>query len=336
MHNTGELMTETGPSPAWVLSGPDERGRSSARPLTLADDGPHLGAAVEIPARARFAARHGGLLYVVGDDGLAIVSTAGVALDRAALPPGVWCHIAVADDRLVSVDYTNALARLLRLAPDGTVAAVTDEISFTGRGRHAVRQQSAHPHQVLYLPDHRAVAIADLGSDRIWLRRFDADRERLLDAGAIVAPAGSGPRHARSTGPCSLAVACELSNSVALFERDPAAELGDGWTLTAEVPISGTATGSLASEIVISPDSRFAYVGTRGDERIGVVDIERCSLTQLVDAAGAFPQHLAFSGGTLLVANQRSDSLACFARDRADGRLRLMCSVPVSQPVCVL
>lgn len=330
------LEPPTGPG-IWAISGPDGRGRSRATLVTLGDGRPRPAAPVEIPVRARFAARRDELVYVVGDDGLAVVSPEGVEVDTAALPPGPWCHIAVVQDHLVAVDYAGALVRVLRLGSDGTVDAVTDEIVLSGHGRHETRQSSAHPHHVLPVSADGTVVIADLGSDRLWIRRFDAAAEKLEDAGYISAPPGSGPRHTRATGPRSLVVACELANTAVLFEQGPAASSpSENWSVTAEIPVGGSGTASLASEVVVSAHARFAYIASRGDDCIGVVDLERKVLVGRTGSAGSWPQHIALAGDTLVVANQRSDSLAYFAVDAGDGSLHWRASTAVPQPVCLV
>ena len=89
----------------------------------------------------------------------------------------------------------------------------------------------------------------------------------------------------------------------------------------------GSKTANYVSEVKKSKDGRFLYVSNRGDDSIAIYRInqvngklERIAITK---TGGKFPRHFAFSPEEdyLLVANQDSNSVNVFSRDKRTGLL---------------
>lgn len=64
-------------------------------------------------------------------------------------------------------------------------------VQFSGTGPDEQRQESSHPHEVYLHGDE--LLIPDLGADKVW--RLTKGASGWEVKGAIVYPAGSGPRH---------------------------------------------------------------------------------------------------------------------------------------------
>jgi 6-phosphogluconolactonase len=88
--------------------------------------------------------------------------------------------------------------------------------------------------------------------------------------------------------------------------------------------------GNHCSEIKISPDGRWLYVGNRGHDSLARLSIDQASgvasFVGNTPSGGKTPRHFAFdpSGSFLAAANQDSDSIAIFAVDRPSGDLRML------------
>jgi len=92
----------------------------------------------------------------------------------------------------------------------------------------------------------------------------------------------------------------------------------------------------------VASSGRFLYGSNRGDNTIAMFAIDPASgqLTamQQVSTGGDWPRNFAFdpTGGFLLVANQRSDSILSFRVDGESGRLTPTGEkVQLPSPVCI-
>ena len=91
--------------------------------------------------------------------------------------------------------------------------------------------------------------------------------------------------------------------------------------------VPGYAGTNFASEIVVSADARFLYVGNRLHNTIGIFAIAADGLVRWVGeewTRGDYPRNIALdpTGNFMLVCNHRSDQVTVFRVDRASGRLR--------------
>lgn len=69
-------------------------------------------------------------------------------------------------------------------------------VTFEGNGPNKIRQESSHPHQVIF--HHKLqeeILVPDLGTDKVW--RLTKNAGGIWDvAGYVDFPSGTGPRHA--------------------------------------------------------------------------------------------------------------------------------------------
>jgi 6-phosphogluconolactonase (cycloisomerase 2 family) len=68
-------------------------------------------------------------------------------------------------------------------------------ITFDGSGPNPDRQESSHPHQIIFHPTREELLIPDLGADKIW-RCLKNNSGAWEVKGSVSMEAGSGPRHA--------------------------------------------------------------------------------------------------------------------------------------------
>ncbi len=197
------------------------------------------------------------------------------------------------------------------------------------------RDRTSRAHAAAFLPDGR-VATTDLGFDlvRIW-RRTTTGLQRDHE---VVLPRGSGPRHLVVHPSGHLYVVTEHSCEV--FVLGPS---GTGhWRLVGGVPASpGAALDDAAAELAASRDGEFLYAGLRGSDTIATLRVrgsgDRLETVALVESGVQWPRHHVVARDTLLVAGQRSDSVASLALDLrtgVPGRVRHRLEAPT--PSCLL
>lgn len=200
-------------------------------------------------------------------------------------------------------------------------------------GPNTERQDTAHMHCAVISPDNRFVLACNLGEDAIEIFRIHPGAAKPMEAPVrIAARGGSGPRHL-AFHPNGLWLYC-------IHELDCTIDVYD-WNVSNGVPapvlrkdsvISTLATraslpGSSGCEIVVSPDGRFVYGNTRGENSLVVYRVNASTglLTeqQRVSSGGGLTRHFAFdpSRRWLLCANQGTSTVTVFAHDPATGRL---------------
>eukprot|EP00475_Leptophrys_vorax_P040296 TRINITY_DN7450_c0_g1_i1.p1 TRINITY_DN7450_c0_g1~~TRINITY_DN7450_c0_g1_i1.p1 ORF type:complete len:406 (+),score=107.61 TRINITY_DN7450_c0_g1_i1:49-1218(+) len=236
----------------------------------------------------------------------------------------------------------------------GAIAA--SPVSFfkeEGKGPHAGRQESSHPHHIITDSQGKFAFVVDLGTDRIHQFKIDpVDGSLAKNSDASVLP-GSGPRHLtfHPVNEKLVYVTNELSNTIDLFEfsRDTGhltfqKKVGD-LNPAGEAPAGQVLS---AAEITCSSDGSFLYASLRDNINksnvIIVFKVDQSSgdleLIESQDAGGSFPRHFTMAGkhdSLLIVANQFSNNLVFFERDQSSGKLKFVSELSgLHQPTCVI
>lgn len=280
------------------------------------------------------------ILYAVDDDnarpGRVIAyaaDPASGALEAAGEAPAggtgtTFFWVDQASSTILAANFASATVSSIALDKDALPATLVSTVSETGSGPHR-RQASAHAHAVALDPSGRYALVPDLGADRVFIYGFDrATRALASGAPAFALPAGSGPRHlAWSRDGRFVYLVAELSAQVWVLRWDAgAARLAPVQSLAVSSP--GFAGPPSASEIALSGDGRFVYIGNRGENLLQVYrtdpDSGELALVQQTACGGENPWSFVLhgSGRWLLAANQKSGGVSVFALDPASGRLR--------------
>jgi len=200
-------------------------------------------------------------------------------------------------------------------------------------GPNTARQEAAHMHCAVVSPDNRFVLACNLGDDAIEIFRIHPGTAHPIEAPVrIAARAGSGPRHL-SFHPNGLWLYCihELDCTIDLYDWNvsngaPAPVLRKN-SVMSTLQSRAALPGSTGCEIVASPDGRFVYGNTRGENTLAVYRVDAATglLTeqQRVFSGGGLTRHFAFdpSRRWLLCANQGTSTVTVFAHDPETGRL---------------
>jgi len=249
-------------------------------------------------------------------------------LNRVTQDIGGCAHLAVdpTGRYLIAANYLYGDFAVLPLEKDGRLGPVSSVFKDNGQGPHQ-RQDAPHPHAVVFSPDSRFIATADLGNDKVQtLRLVDGRLEHVSDAS--VAP-GMGPRHiAFSRDSKALYVIGELNGTITTFSYDPATGKIGQILQTVSTEPDGYSGNHASAEIDVHPSGKFLYGSNRGSQTIVGYRIEPVTgkLTRIgfADNGLNFPNNFAFdpSGKWLYVVNMRGNNIAKFDIDPKTGDLK--------------
>lgn len=210
--------------------------------------------------------------------------------------------------------------------------------SFAISGHDAPHAHMIHPD-----PKNRFVLQTDLGQDRIYVYKFDANTGKLAPADIpfVSLPTGDGPRHFafHPNGHWMYSIQEEAS-TVAFFLYDSGTgSLRPQQTLST-LPEGFTGT-NFSSEIMVSPDGHFLYAANRLHNSIAVFSIAKDGRLDRVGdtlTQGDYPSqfNLDPTGNFLYACNQRSDQITSFRVDRTTGLLTFTGQyTPLGTPLCI-
>ncbi len=208
-----------------------------------------------------------------------------------------------------------------KVGPTRSANAPKGSFAFSGHDR-------THAHMIQADPAGRFVLHIDLGLDRIFVWKFDAANGVLSanDPAGVALPPGDGPRHFHfhPNGRWLYSVQEEAS-TVVLFDYDPdAGKLSPRQTVST-LP-AGFAGSNFCSELLVSADGEFVYVGNRLHDSVGVFTVgPKGTLTHAGDewTRGNYPRSFGFdpTGRFLACCNQRADNVTVFRVDGKTGGL---------------
>lgn len=220
------------------------------------------------------------------------------------------------------------------IGPARATHAPPGSFAFSGHDR-------THAHMIESNHSGRYVYHVDLGLDRIYAWEFNEANGTLspMPKPWVSLPPGDGPRHfgIHPTGRWFYSVQ-EEGSTIVLFDLANG-ELTERQTIST-LP-SGYAGSNFCSEILVSIDGRFVYVGNRLHDSIGIFAVgETGELTHVDDewTRGNYPRSFTFdpTGTFLYCCNQRADHVTVFKVDRESGRLSFTGHYqPVGNPSCV-
>ena len=208
----------------------------------------------------------------------------------------------------------------------GVGVAATDPYAEAGGDR------VSHAHAAAFLSDGR-IATTDLGFDLVRIWRPTGGR-LVLDH-EVVLPKGTGPRHMVVHPSGHLHVVTEYSCEVFTLAAGP-----DGtWAIASSTmasPVAEVGT-DFPAELARTRDGQFLYTALRGSNTIAALRVrgsgESLETVALADSGVDWPRHHLVHEGKLLVAGQRSDTIALLDLDERTGApLGIRHEAPVPTP----
>src|SRR5437764_3143966 len=196
------VLGESAPEKFWVFVGTYTRGRNAGKGIYRLELDPatgqlsHLAVAAEL-ANPSFLSVHPShhFLYAVSEvpaaDGKPGGAVSGFTLDpktgnltplNSSSTQGAGpCHLTVdrSGKNVLAANYSGGSACVLPLTPDGKLGAATTFIQFQGSSVNPERQKEPHAHSVNLDAANRFAFVADLGTDKVMVYRFDPDKGTL-------------------------------------------------------------------------------------------------------------------------------------------------------------
>ncbi|MBW8796805.1 MAG: lactonase family protein [Streptomyces sp.] len=246
-------------------------------------------------------------------------------------------HLSVFGGHVLTANYGSGSVTAVPVRPDGTLApAPSGLLQHTGSGPHERRQRGPHAHQVQPDPSGRWAVSVDLGTDSVRVCTL-AEGAPVLHREFALRP-GSGPRHlAFHPGGRYAYVVNELTPTVTVCRWD--AGTGTLKPLTETPVLPGAPAGdAYPSGVAVSPDGRFVWTATRGEDVLTTftVDGDQLHLTATVPCGGHWPRAITESGGFLYAANERSGNITWFTIDQQTGQPRYDGTVEIPAPSCIV
>jgi 6-phosphogluconolactonase (cycloisomerase 2 family) len=253
-------------------------------------------------------------------------------------------------------NYFGGSVAVLPIQADGSLREASDFKKDTGRvgptkatnappGSFAFSgHDQAHAHMIESDPSGRFVLHVDLGLDKIFIWKFDAEKGTLSanDHPFVSLPPGDGPRHFHfhPNGKWLYSLQ-EEGSTIVLFDYDAkSGHLSERQTISSLPP--GYAGSNFCSGIMLSEDGRFVYVGNRLHDSIGIFSVEESGeLKFLADewTRGNYPRSFNFdpSGEFFYSCNQRADHIAAFRVDKQLGSIEFTGHfTPVGNPSIIV
>ena len=257
------------------------------------------------------------------------------------------CHIqidATGKNALVA-NYSSGSDVVLPIGADGRLAPHSSVMQHTGSSANASRQEGPHAHSIYTDATGKFALSCDLGTDKIYVYRWDAKQSKLIpnDFSAATVPPGSGPRHlALSANRRFAYVVNEILSTITAFEWNE--KTGELATIQSVPTLPADFTGhSTTAEIALAPNGRFLYASNRGHDSLAIFSVNpETGLLHSVgwqSTQGKTPRSFAInaSGNFLIAANQDSDSVATYRITPETGLLTPIGSlIHIPAPVCVL
>jgi len=245
---------------------------------------------------------------------------------------------------LLVANYNSGNIAVFSIGKDGRLGRHSAFIQFSGSGVNPERQSGPHAHFIQVTDDNKFAMVADLGTDKIMIYKFDATTGSLEPGNPpfVKLDPGAGPRHfVFASSGNFLYVLNELTSAVTVFDYESnTASLHPQQTIsTLPDHFAGVNT---ASEIRVDAKGRFLYVSNRGDNSIAQFSInpDNGHLTPVdrVPSQGNTPRNFEIdpTGQWLFAANQNSDTVVLFRIDKESGRLiQTSQSLNIVSPVCI-
>jgi 6-phosphogluconolactonase len=256
------------------------------------------------------------------------------------------CYITVnkTNKWVIVANYTGGSLSAFPINANGSLQPYSQLLQHTGSGPNKQRQEKSHVHSTVFSPEQDYLFSPDLGEDKVYTYKFNPADAKPLSAGNppfTATEPGSGPRHFTFHPNSKYAyVIEEMSGNVTAYKYRKG-KLSFMQRIAAHPSAYRGAIGS--ADIHVSPDGKFLYASNRGDENtIAIFSIDRksgkLSSVGYQSTLGKTPRNFIIdpTGNYLLVANQATDNIVVFKRDKQTGLLTNTGEqVKVSVPVCI-
>lgn len=252
------------------------------------------------------------------------------------------CFVTVNENgHVLTANYSSGTIGLLKMDASGALSELLDT---QDHNIDNPKDKAARAHSAYFTHNNQFIS-ADLGTNELWFSSVDTVQNKLegtlSDALRIGVDPKPGPRHiAFQPKKDWIYVINELNSTISLIKKDNTGKYQVDNSFST-LPEDYTEK-SYCADIHISNDGKFLYGSNRGHNSIAIFEInqESGALKSIgfESVKGDWPRNFALSPDNefLLVANQRSENIVSFKRDKTTGLLTFIEEVKVPSPVCIL
>lgn len=242
------------------------------------------------------------------------------------------CYVSVTrSNKWVAVaNYTSGNLSVFPVNKDGSLKPFSELIQDTGSSTNVERQKEPHVHSAVFSPDEHFLFTPDLGVDKVMIYAVHQSAKQLLspaNPSFVKVMSGDGPRHFTFAPDQKFAyLSEELSGSVSVYKY----RNGNLKFIQRSLTHAKNYKGDIGTaDLHLSPDGKFLYVSNRGDENtITIFSVDtltgKLTLKGYQSTMGKTPRNFMIdpTGNFLLVANQSTDNIVIFKRNKQSGLIK--------------
>jgi 6-phosphogluconolactonase len=253
------------------------------------------------------------------------------------------CYLINDTKNVIVANYSGGNIAVFGINNDGSLTKSKQVVNHKGSSINSKRQDKPHAHMVYFSPDKKYVLSNDLGTDKIYIYRYNADSEDkiLVASDSIAVKSGSGPRHLTfSKNGKFVYLLHELNGGLTVFAYTKGKLVKIQETTILAKEYNG-AVG--AADIHLSPDGLFLYATNRGEANsITIFKVLKNGLLEtkvITSTLGKGPRNFVIdpSGNYLLVGHHYSNEIVIFKRDKVSGLLSNTGKrIELCAPVCLV
>jgi 6-phosphogluconolactonase len=249
------------------------------------------------------------------------------------------CHIATDDKNAFTSVYNGGFLSVFGINSDYSLTETKQTLGFTPSGND---KTVSHIHQVVIAPDQKHIITNDLGTDKVWIYKYNpvSKSEVLYDGKSFDVKAGSGPRHAVfSKNGKFFFLAHELDGTVSSFSY----KNGNIKLIQENTVIRDNNPKPWVADIHLSPDNKYLYVTNRAPANdITCFKVSKKGILTFVSQTkteGDGPRNFAITpdGKFIFIGHQFTDNITIFKRDAETGKIiNTGMQINVGSPVCLI
>lgn len=195
-------------------------------------------------------------------------------------------------------------------------------------------KEKSHVHCVKMFMNKHFFLMTDLGTNLIIANEIK--NKKIREISRVQFREGTEPRHI-AVGKNKIYVVTEKSCELYVLElKNKKLSIVDKKSIIpSEIIKKDNYTGCA---IKISKDFKFLYVTIRGHNSISTFETKNLKMIQNVSCEGDTPRDLELNGTEkyILVANQESNEIAIFERNKKTGKIKFVNKEGVEKPTCIV
>jgi 6-phosphogluconolactonase len=253
------------------------------------------------------------------------------------------CYVIADEQHVITANYSGGSIAVFGRDSAGAVTGPKQVVQHSGSSVDKERQQGPHVHQVRFSPDKKYIISNDLGTDKIYIYKYQpSDASNVLVAhDSVAVKPGIGPRHITFSKDGKYAyLLTEMGGNLNVYAYNDGKLTLLQETVIYDKDFKGE-TG--AADLHITPNGKFLYATNRGTAnsitRFAVQPNGKLIKKSEIPTQGKGPRNFAIdpTGSYLLVAHQYTNNVVIFKINKETGALTDTGKrIDVGAPVCLV